>query len=286
MKLRLLTDSPEDLRQVKELLGRPGDAAAKLAKLLKTEIPRRQEDRFIVGAFAGECLSGIADVNRACPDRTTALIESFLPNDRVFFLLLEELIRGWAGMKRVLLGPELIRFGAADFWEPLGFKEFQKEVEPLKRRHFLKAPVLKREVRVLEGWVPRVASPADAVALGVLMDRSFRGTIDDEGETVEQFTGEMKETMRGKYGAFIREASFVVPGPEGLVAASLVTIWNELPLLAFSATDPAFQSRGLGELLIRLSMNRMAELGYRELNLGVTEGNRSAQRLYSKLGFV
>ena len=289
MKLRHLTGVPDDLRKLKKLLGRAESSPVKFDILLPSEIPRRLEDRFIYGAFEVDLLLGVADVIRACPDRTTALLENFTPHDPELYLQLEELIRNWAGMKRILLGGALLqRQGAVEFFESLGFLGGEKSVLSRKRRHSLKIALKPLELRTPEGaWTVSTITEADVPALGRLMEGAFRGTIDDEGETSVQFTSELRETLRGKYGPWIAPASLVCRGLGGqMVAATVVTIWNEKPLLAYSVTAPAFQGRGLGAYLIGLSMNRMTELGYRELHLGVTEGNLPGQRLYAKLGFT
>lgn len=124
-----------------------------------------------------------------------------------------------------------------------------------------------------------------AEALGKLMDASYRGTIDHEGETPEQCYEEMKGTIEGKYGSLIESASFV--SMDGPIAASacLITLWKGEPLLAFSMTDPAYQGKGLASLLIQKSISALRLAGLPELYLVVTEGNAPAEHLYSKLGF-
>ena len=42
----------------------------------------------------------------------------------------------------------------------------------------------------------------DEEALGGLMFRAYQGTLDDEGETLEQAHAEIRKTMAGAYGAF------------------------------------------------------------------------------------
>jgi GNAT superfamily N-acetyltransferase len=284
MKLRPMGSAEADLRALARFLGRDsGERGLSIERLLPSEIPRRREDRFVLGAYKeGDALAGVADLIRAAPDRTSALIENLVPATREMYELAEDAILDWAGMKRIVLGHRLAASGLPR----------EKLIQSRKGRYSLKLSLGSRSAAPPPepgpaGLVPRPVRPEDASALGVLMERAFRGTIDDEGETLEQFVGEMRETLRGKYGPFVFEASFCVEAPDTgkLVAASLVTIWNELPLLAFSATDPEFQGKGLGTALIERSIFRMKELGYRELHLGVTDGNAPAQRLYAKLGF-
>lgn len=124
-----------------------------------------------------------------------------------------------------------------------------------------------------------------AKALAQLLEVSYRGTIEHEGETPEQCFDEMKGTIEGKYGPIISEASFVSLQGSIAKSASLITLWKDFPLLAFSMTDPAYQGRGLAGLLIRKSMFALKAAGYKVLYLVVTEGNTPAVKLYRRLGF-
>lgn len=131
----------------------------------------------------------------------------------------------------------------------------------------------------------RPARPADRRALAELLIAAYAGTIDDEGETPEQALAEIDRTMSGAYGPYLEDCSFLVESEGRAVAASLITGWKEAPLVAFVMVDPGFQRRGLGELVLRLSMGALHARGERELALFVTAGNAPAQRLYARLGF-
>jgi ribosomal protein S18 acetylase RimI-like enzyme len=124
-----------------------------------------------------------------------------------------------------------------------------------------------------------------ARALAHLMDISYTGTIDHEGETPEQCFEEIKGTVEGKYGPFVKEASFVHLDGEVAASTSLITLWKGHPLLAFSMTAPQYQGRGLAGFLIRKSLFALKLAGYSELYLVVTEGNTPAEKLYRKIGF-
>lgn len=124
-----------------------------------------------------------------------------------------------------------------------------------------------------------------ASALARLMDLSFTGTIDHEGETLEQCFEEIKCIIEGKYGPFIGPASFVTLDGTTATSASMITVWKEYPLLAFSMTDPDYQGRGLAAALIRKSLAALKLAGYKDLFLVVTAGNAAAESLYRKVGF-
>jgi GNAT superfamily N-acetyltransferase len=134
----------------------------------------------------------------------------------------------------------------------------------------------------------RALGSADAAALARLMFDAYKGTIDDEGEPFEGAVAEVNKTFEGGYGPMVWGASFVTPSvedPAVLDSASVVTLWREEPLLAFSMTRPEAKRRGHAEALIRASARSLAGLGHGRVVLVVTAGNVAAERLYEKLGF-
>ncbi len=132
----------------------------------------------------------------------------------------------------------------------------------------------------------RAAGPADREGLAALLLVAYRGTVDDDGETLGDALAEIDRTLGGAYGPYLERCSFLAEDAGRVVAASLVTRWTEAPLLAFVMVDPGFQRRGLGERLLRRSMAALRAAGETELVLFVTDGNAPAQRLYERLGFV
>lgn len=127
----------------------------------------------------------------------------------------------------------------------------------------------------------------DAPALARLMFDAFLGTIDDIGEPYEAAEAEIARTFAGDYGAMVWSASFVADASPSLplASASVVTLWREAPLLAFSMTAPAAKRSGLAGKLIMASASALRTLGYDRLVLVVTCGNDPAERLYERLGF-
>jgi ribosomal protein S18 acetylase RimI-like enzyme len=100
-----------------------------------------------------------------------------------------------------------------------------------------------------------------------------------------QFVAEAKETLAGKWGTWLAPASFCITQDGRMVSATVVALWKETPLLAYSVTDPGCQGKGMASLLIKQTVNALQGLGYAALDLGVTAGNASAEHLYRKLGF-
>lgn len=133
----------------------------------------------------------------------------------------------------------------------------------------------------------RVITKEDAKILGELMYLAYQGAVDYDGETLEQSTAEVEETLKGKYGPIIWEASFVVM--DGDRAASAIVFVDfpkeKMPLLAFTMTRPESKGQGLSRKLITLSLRELEKMGIGECCLVVTEGNQPAQGLYERLGF-
>jgi ribosomal protein S18 acetylase RimI-like enzyme len=129
---------------------------------------------------------------------------------------------------------------------------------------------------------------SDAPGLAELMLAAFRGTVDDEGEDLDRARDEVQRTFAGGYGRLLWNSSFVVevePAKPALLSASVLTFWQELPLLSCLVTQPDAGRRGLATALLRQSAHTLASQGYARLDLFVTRGNAPAERLYSKLGF-
>jgi AmpD protein len=154
-----------------------------------------------------------------------------------------------------------------------------RELLAPKKRRWMK--IATREITTSKSLSFKNAELGDAPDLAVLLDRAYTGTIDHEGETPEQCLKEIEDTLSGKYGLFLDFASFLIPGK----SASLITLWKEKPLIAFTMTAPESRNQGLGGFLIERSISALAQNGYPELYLVVTEGNEAAQRLYTHLGF-
>lgn len=133
----------------------------------------------------------------------------------------------------------------------------------------------------------RHVSASDAEGLAHLMLDAYRGTIDDEGETLDGARAEIQRMLAAEYGAFLPDCSWLAEDGDTLRAACLVTYFAEwqAPIIAFVMTDPAAKGLGLATNLIKHSMNSLLDHGYTRLCLAVTEGNAPAQHIYNMLGF-
>jgi len=130
-----------------------------------------------------------------------------------------------------------------------------------------------------------VSAAGDLLAVSQLMLDAYRGTIDDDGETLEDAMSEVQKTFASEYGTFWEDCSFLIERDGQALSAILVTLWREAPIISFVMTHPSAKNQGLAALLIKQSINALLARGYTELYLFVTKGNLAAQHLYEKLGF-
>ncbi|MFO0836697.1 MAG: GNAT family N-acetyltransferase [Phycisphaerales bacterium] len=131
----------------------------------------------------------------------------------------------------------------------------------------------------------RKVTHADAEALSHLMLEAYRGTIDDGGETLDDARAEVRKTLDGGYGAFDFDASELIERDLRVVAGTIVTHYQGLPMIAFSLTLPEWRRQGLARAGLRRAMQRLAQAGHQRVQLAVTSGNTPAERLYESLGF-
>ncbi len=152
--------------------------------------------------------------------------------------------------------------------------------------------LLPQALRRLEADLPggvyvRGINPNDAQSLGQLLWAAFPGAADDEFRTASDAELEASETLAGKWGPAVWQASLAAQAGATMVAAVIVVrdeVHRDLPLLAYAVTDPGWQGRGIGRRLIEDSATRLAAAGLDELHLAVTPGSR-AINLYLRLGF-
>lgn len=122
-------------------------------------------------------------------------------------------------------------------------------------------------------------------ALAELMLDAYRGTVDYEGESLQEAKEEIGNLLGGMYGTFLADHSFAHWDKNVLVSATLVTLQNGRPLLAFSMTRSDYKRRGYAKGLIIATAHSLAESGYSSLDLWVTDSNEAAISLYEELGF-
>lgn len=136
-------------------------------------------------------------------------------------------------------------------------------------------------------WPYRCVESTDADDLAILLYAAFRGTIDDEGETLADARKEIGKTFAGEYGLWLPECSFVLEQGDLLASACLISWYSpsESPFVVFTMTQPEYKGEGMARYLLKRSINALITRGYSHLELLVTDGNAPAQGLYASLGF-
>ena len=125
--------------------------------------------------------------------------------------------------------------------------------------------------------------PGDELA--ALLRSAYAGTVDDEGEDEEAAKSEIHETLNGRYGELLEEASGAVVENGVLTSAIIVTLYRGSPLIAYILTEPSRQRHGYATTLMTRACRVLGAQGFEVVNLAVTVGSQG-EPLYRDLGFV
>ncbi len=145
----------------------------------------------------------------------------------------------------------------------------------------------------LDGWaisstalskgVIRHATDADTEALAGLMLDAYVGTIDYEGENIEDARAEIEEYLTTDP---ILACTRVIEIGGSLVAASLVAKYEGSPLIAYVMTSASSKGQGLARAALLASLDCLARTVDLEVFAFITEGNTASERLFLGLGAV
>jgi GNAT superfamily N-acetyltransferase len=134
----------------------------------------------------------------------------------------------------------------------------------------------------------RPALSGDSGALAKLMIEAYRGTIDDDGETIDDAIREVEGYLAGKHGGqpMLTESRLAFDG-DHLAGACLTGEWQERqqPLIAYVMTHPAWKNRGVGKLVVAAVLEALREQGYGQVRAVISEGNIPSERLLGGMGF-
>lgn len=159
------------------------------------------------------------------------------------------------------------------------------KTEIIRRRYRMHLALQPQAVE--ERWHARPVTQADTPALARLMWDAYRGTIDDEGETLEGALAEVQRHFAGEDGPALDSCSFVIEQDGQALAAVLVALWEKTgrPIISYLMTHPTVKNKGMGHYLLQKSINALLAQNYDDLALYVTDGNLPAQHLYERMGF-
>jgi GNAT superfamily N-acetyltransferase len=137
----------------------------------------------------------------------------------------------------------------------------------------------------------RVAMRHDIEALGELMLNAYRGTLDDEGESLEQACDEVRRFFDRSVGPAEAAACIIGELDGEPVCASLCCAWDggghvpAGPLIAYVVTAPAWQGRGLGAAAVSRSLRVLAQARRERIYAVITDGNHPSEATFRRLGF-
>ncbi|MBP2097590.1 GNAT family N-acetyltransferase [Enterococcus rivorum] len=114
---------------------------------------------------------------------------------------------------------------------------------------------------------------------------SFKGTIDDEDETLTDWFEEVEASFAGKYGPILKRHSFYIEEGKAIIGSGIVSLFREIPLIIYLAVDPEKRGQGLSKKILQQMLYSFESSEYQEVYLVVTPGNFPAEKLYAKLGF-
>ncbi len=128
----------------------------------------------------------------------------------------------------------------------------------------------------------RWVAPADREALAPLVLDAYRGTVDDEGETID----DAFLAVDAWFAAIEWPHSFVLERDGDLIAASFVVVVEGVRYIDPVLTRPADKGKGLGTAMVTESLRSLAATGVTEVGATITDGNVPSERLFARLGFV
>ena len=145
----------------------------------------------------------------------------------------------------------------------------------------------------LDGWIISGTDPArgeirapsldDADGLAQLMLDAYVGTIDYDGENLGDAKIEIDEYLSSEP---MLECSRVVEIGGELAAATLVSFWEEAPLVAYVMTRSLRKGQGLARVVLVSALDCLARTANRQVHAFITEGNTASERLFASLGAV
>jgi GNAT superfamily N-acetyltransferase len=130
----------------------------------------------------------------------------------------------------------------------------------------------------------RRAGPADADAVGRLLD-AFNREYEEPTPGPERLAARVRELLAGGDTTVLVGGA----GPDGLAVlrfrAALWTTALECYLAELYVVPP-LRGRGLGRALLEAAMDLARERGADRMDLGTSEGDIPARKLYERLGFT
>lgn len=116
-----------------------------------------------------------------------------------------------------------------------------------------------------------------------MLDAYF-GTIDYDGETLDEALEEVRAFLDSQ--SSLLDRSFVVVDHGRIVSGVLVSRVEGKPFIGYVMTVPSHKNQGLARMVTSVAMDCLAEDGYTEADLYITEGNIASEALFRSVGAV
>lgn len=126
---------------------------------------------------------------------------------------------------------------------------------------------------------PIAESDRDALAQ-VLLD-AYRGTIDDEGEDLDDAYEAVDEMVERA----LRPYSCVIVIDEQVVGMSFVIVLDGVHYIDPVVVAPAHKRTGVGAMAVNACLDALAAAGISEVGATITDGNTASETLFRRLGF-
>jgi hypothetical protein len=150
-------------------------------------------------------------------------------------------------------------------------------------RHRYRISLVARPARSLPEppFLIRHPVPDDRDRLAELMLDSYIGTIDYDGEGIEEAQAEADGYLTGEP---MLDCSWVVEDGHLLLAAVLVSLWEKRPLVGYVMTRAAAKGQGVAGLLLEKSITELKSRGWQSVDAFITSGNTPSERLFARAG--
>jgi hypothetical protein len=122
---------------------------------------------------------------------------------------------------------------------------------------------------------------ADQDRLAELMLDAYIGTIDYEGEGIEEAQAEVGDYLAQDP---LLGSSWVAEDGDLLVAAVLVSRGEDGPLVGYVMTRASAKGRGLAGFLLEKSIVSLREQGWDSVDAFITSGNMPSELLFARVG--
>jgi hypothetical protein len=139
----------------------------------------------------------------------------------------------------------------------------------------------------LNNLILRNPSPIDKQALAELMLDSYRGTIDYDGETIENSIAEIESYFSGLSDQKWLECSWLVFSKDELISACLIDFWQKrnAPLVAYVMTSANWKGMHLAYSVVVHSLYSLVEKRQDKVLAVITDGNLPSEKVFTRIGF-